>query len=171
MTDIADTAINGVPNYDMYVMSMFEAMEFRGKPLSTWEQELNFNELGDRIDHNELKAYNLDFINKSRIILNNLSFAKSSLKACEMHYTIELANAKNDVIEEWTSTHPGSRLPSVDAINNKASSKCIESFVAKEIAEMFLLFWQSQYEKVKIIDSRLQGLGYLQGLEARNTHI
>ena len=41
MTDIADTAINGVPNYDMYVMSMFEAMEFRGKPLSTWEQELN----------------------------------------------------------------------------------------------------------------------------------
>ena len=70
MTDIADTAINGVPNYDMYVMSMFEAMEFRGKPLSTWEQELNFNELGDRIDHNELKAYNLDFVNKSRIILN-----------------------------------------------------------------------------------------------------
>ena len=63
MTDIADTAINGVPNYDMYVMSMFEAMEFRGKPLSTWEQELNFNELGDRIDHNELKAYNLDFVN------------------------------------------------------------------------------------------------------------
>ena len=136
-----------------------------------------YNKVNDAVfplllsNYRDGKEDNLDFVNKSRIILNNLSFAKSSLKACEMHYTIELANAKNDVVEEWTSTHPGSRLPSVDAINNKASSKCIESFVAKEIAEMFLLFWQSQYEKVKIIDSRLQGLGYLQGLEARNTHM
>ena len=169
--DIADTAIVGLPNYDMFVESAFSAMTFRGKTLDDWMAEIEFLDLNDSMSHHDLKAYNFDFSNKSRIIMNNLSYARSSLKACEMHYEVEVSQKKESISRDFAENHPGVRKPTIDALKTMAENQCMESLVAKNIAEMFLVFWQAQYEKVKIIDSRLQGIGYLYGLEVRNTNM
>lgn len=169
--EVADTAIIGLPNYDMFVESAFSAMTFRGKTLEDWSEEIEFMDLHEGMPHQELKNYNFDFSNKSRIIMNNLAYARSSLKACEMHYDAQVSQKKEAISRDFEISHPGARKPSIDAIKTMAENQCMESLVAKNIAEMFLMFWQAQYEKVKIIDSRLQGIGYLYGLEMRNTHV
>ena len=104
------------------------------------------------------------------IIMNNLAYAKSSLKACEMHYEVQISHAKIKFVNEYKEKHSSSRLPSAEIINNIVNNSCAESYVAKNLAEIFLAFWQSQYDKVKIIDSRLSGLGYLIGIESKNSH-
>lgn len=167
MSDITDTAFLGVPNYDMYVESAFNSMQFRGKTLEEWEHIIDLPYLRDDLDSKELLRYNQSFIGCSRIIMNNLSYAKSSLKACEMHHESEILSAKVSITNELREKNPGGRLPSIDNINSMAENKCIESLIAKNIAEIFLNFWQSQYDKIKIIDSRLSGIGYLFGLEAK----
>lgn len=171
MSDISETAMSGIPNYDMYVSAAFDAMEFRGKTLSQWEEEISFADLDEHIDFIELKKINYDFVNKSKIIMNNLSYAKTALKGCEMQYEAQLGATKVRLLQEFKETNPNARAPSIDALSTRAQTICIESLIAKEIAEMFLLFWQSQYDKIKIIDSRLSGIGYLIGLEVRNTHM
>ena len=88
-----------------------------------------------------------------------------------MHYDAQVSQKKEAISRDFETSHPGARKPSIDAIKTMAENQCMESLVAKNIAEMFLMFWQAQYEKVKIIDSRLQGIGYLYGLEMRNTHV
>lgn len=167
MSDITSTAFLGIPNFDMYVDSAFNSMEFRGKTLSEWELIVDLPDLDDKFDSKELVQYNKMFIQVSRTIMNNLSYSKSSLKACEMHHESEVLSAKIQITNELKEKNPGGRLPSIDNINSMAENKCIESLIAKNIAEIFLNFWQSHYDKIKIIDSRLSGLGYLFGLEAK----
>lgn len=167
MSDITATAFLGVPNFDMYVKSAFDSIEFRGKTLEEWEYIVDLPDLKEGLDSKQLLQYNQVFIDCSRIIMNNLSYAKSSLKACEMHHESEVLSAKINITNELREKNPGGRLPSIDNINSMAENKCIESLIAKNIAEIFLNFWQSQYDKIKIIDSRLSGIGYLFGLEAK----
>lgn len=169
--DISDTAIAGIPNYDMFVDAAYTSMQFRGKTLEHWTEELEFNDLYEGMDHHNLKNYNFDFANKARIIMNNLAYARSSVKACEMHYETQVNREKERISRNWEEEYPNVRKPSIDAIKTMAENKCAEALIAKNIAEMFLMYWQSQYDKVKIIDSRLQGIGYLQGLEMKNSHI
>lgn len=170
MSDISDSAILGIPNYDMYVSTAFHSMQFRGKTLSVWESELMFPDISDDIDFISLKQYNADFVNKTKVIMNNLSFAKVALKGCDMQYEMQIGAAKAVIMDKLREKNPSGRLPSMDSISSMAERRCVEARVAKEIAEMFLAFWQSQYDKAKIIDSRLAGIGYLYGLEVKNTH-
>lgn len=169
MNDIASTAFSGLPNFTLYTQTVFEDMEFRGKTINEWTEEIDLPPLSDKMDHQELMSYNKRFVDVTRIIMNNLSYAKASYKGCEMHHESEIISTKNSIISEIKEKNPGGRLPSIDNINSMAENRCIESLIAKNIAEIFLSFWQSQYDKIKIIDSRLSGIGYLHGLEAKVT--
>lgn len=171
MSDISETAIIGLPNYDLYVDAAFSAMKFKGKTLNEWEGLIDIPFIDEHLSHDELKELNFKFINVSRLILSNLAFARTSLKACEMHYESKLTQAKISIRDDLREKHPGARMPSIDMINSMAENSCIEAAVAKNIAEMFLSYWQTQYDKIRIVDSRLQGLGYLYGLEAKVGHI
>ena len=170
MSSISESAYIGVPNYDLFVSDTYEGLTFRDKTLSEWESIVEFGTLDETMDSHDLKAYNYSYMEKTMIIMNNLAYAKSSLKACEMHYEVQISHAKIKFVNEYKEKHSSSRLPSAEIINNIVNNSCAESYIAKNLAEIFLAFWQSQYDKVKIIDSRLSGLGYLIGIESKNSH-
>ena len=67
--------------------------------------------------------------------MNNLAYAKSSLKACEMHYEVQISHAKIKFVNEYKEKHSSSRLPSAEIINTIVNNSCAESYVAKNLDE------------------------------------
>ena len=94
MSSISESAYIGVPNYDLFVSDTYEGLTFRDKTLSEWESIVEFGTLNETMDSHDLKAYNYSYMEKTMIIMNNLAYAKSSLKACEMHYEVQISHAK-----------------------------------------------------------------------------
>lgn len=169
--DISEIELAGFSNYSSSSFIAFESIDFRGKTLKEWEELLFMPEIPESINAVDLRIYNSKFTHNLQVVMNNLAHAKSCYKMSEMRYKKDFLLAKSNIIADFKSKNPSSRPMSVDTLETKASEVCIDSYVSMEIAEMFLLFWQSQYDKLKLIDSRLSGIGYLIGLEARNTNI
>lgn len=162
---IADTALEGYPDYDSVTSDFMSHAKFRGRSLTEWESLLELPQINETDGLDELKTSNIEFLRICRLIINNYSYAKSSFKSCEMHYERNLALKRAEVIQEFQDTNAGKRIPGNDTINQLASFRCNKEYIAMNIAEIFLNFWESQKEKIKFYDSRLSSLGYIIAIE------
>lgn len=166
-SDVCDTALIGYFSFDSFTDSFFSNVCFRNKTLKDWEKEIELPDISDNPDFEDLKRINKRYVDILKIIVNNLSYAKMAYKSCNMHYTRKLNEAREAIIEDYKIS--SSRIPGSETIDKLASRKCEEEFVAMEIAESFLVFWESQYNKLKLADNRITNLGYLFSQENRHS--
>lgn len=165
--DILETVVVGYHNYDEYASSFIDNAVFRGKTLKEWESIIDLPDISSVSNIEDLKKANIKYVEMMRIILSNLAYAKSTLKACQMHYESKLLNAKNDILNQYKEDYPGKRIPGADTINNMAVNSCQAEFVAMGISEAFLDFWNIHHDKIKYFDSRLSSLGYILSTEEK----
>ena len=77
MTDsIADTALEGYPDYDSVTSDFMAHAKFRGKSLVEWESLLELPPINETDGLDELKTSNIEFLRICRLIINNYSYAK-----------------------------------------------------------------------------------------------
>ena len=85
MTDsIADTALEGYPDYDSVTSDFMSHAKFRGKSLTEWESLLELPQINETDGLDELKTSNIEFLRICRLIINNYSYAKSSFNYFQM---------------------------------------------------------------------------------------
>lgn len=165
--NLIDTAVIGYHNYDEYASSFMSTAKFRGKTLAEWEVEIELPNLNDIANIEDLKKANVKYVEMMRVILSNLAYAKTTLKACQMHYEARLSAAKNDMLEQYKKENPGKRIPGSDTILGLSIKTCQPEFIAVNIAEAFLDFWNVHHDKIRYFDSRLSSLGYILSTEEK----
>ena len=167
MSDILGTLSIGYSSYDEYANSFMKNALFKGKTLEDWEKEIELPALNESSNIEDLRLANIKYIEMLRLIVSNLSYAKSTLKVCEMHYERKMQQVRIEILEQYKDENPGKRVPGVDTINNVAQNQCMQEWISMGIAEAFLLFWQTQHDKIKYFDSRLTNLGFILNTEEK----
>ena len=168
--DLLETTVIGYHSYEEYADSFVQNIKFRGKTLSEWEEEIELPSIGQDCDLHELKEANAIYIVVLKKVINNLAYAKTTLKACEMHYKSKINTVSNSIMDRWVQDNPGKRVMGADTLKSLATKECQSEYVALNIAESFVEFWQTQNEKLKLFDSRLSGIGYITALEDKHQH-
>lgn len=162
---IADTSVVlGATKYKSTVDQWFKNIEFRGKRLDQWVEELSLGRIDDTIDAQQAKTLNVRMIQVSRIVYQNLSYARTDLKVCQMRYKSGRDLIIKNILNKAGETK---RPPGQDTLKAIADRELTEEILACDMAEMFVEFWESQSAMVKIQDGRIQGIGYIIGSEER----
>ena len=165
MTDLVEVLSAAMPTYDRTLFVAESSIMFHGKSLSGWIDELNFVSPDEGISVDNLEVLNSDFIRQNEVVMNSLSCARAAFDLSKVSFTLP-SNAFKDS-ERITRQENGSRMPSLDILDVMAKNHCSDQYTSFKISEIFLEFWKTMYDKLKLIDNRLTGLNILRNVESR----
>ena len=136
--DLLETTVIGYHSYEEYADSFVQNIRFRGKTLSEWEEEIELPNISHDCDLHELKEANAIYITVLKKVVNNLAYARTTLKACETHYKSKVNTVSNSIMEKWTQDNPGTRVMGADTLKSLATKESQAEYVALNIAESFV---------------------------------
>jgi len=163
--NLLDIVIEGMPTYDRTSFIANNSIKFKEKTLDEWSLDLSFPDLQNDLTLDELEVYNSFFVKKSDIIMINLASANSSKDLSRLSYARAAMNAKQQILDERISS--GARAPGAEILDNMARTIAINEYSSYKISCMLYEFWKIQYDKLKLIDSRLTGMNILRNVESK----
>lgn len=159
---VIDTFAEGFPSFEQYIHFVHSVLQFEGKTLDQWLEEVNMPIIGGQLTIAELEAYNHHYLNTNDKIMRNLGISRATFDAAKMHYENAIVMAKRNIMAEIErSDAQKKKAPSAEALQSMAMSRSIEQYNAYKIAELFYEFWKIQYDRLKLIDNRLESLNIL----------
>ena len=162
MSDIVESVLDATELIETQVALVEDGLTFRGKPLSLWQEDIYLPIPHNKMSVTEIQDFNYKFIEINEIIMTNLSYSKSYNEMSKAEYDLAV-NRSLESITNSIRNDDKKRLPGFDALNRMAAASCMKQYTAMKVTEMFLEFWRVQYDRMRLIDSRLSNINYLSG--------
>lgn len=162
MSDIVESVLEATELIETQVALVENGLTFRGKPLTEWQNEIYLPMPHNKMSINEIQDFNYKFIEVNEVIMINLSYSKSYNEMSKTEYDLAI-NRSLERITAIIAADEKKRMPGFDALNRMAASSCVKEYTAMKVTEMFLEFWRVQYDRMRLIDSRLSNINYLSG--------
>lgn len=155
---------------------LFERFEtkitFKGYTIQEWTIALDLKDLPPEFSLNDLERYNLKVTNQINTVSKNFALASSNYIGLKKSVERALMIAKQtilDELEEYNSTidNPASkrRAPSNDKLEAEAYNRTLKLHLDLAIAEIFHTFWEVQWKRINLINSRLTSLSVMKNTE------
>ena len=153
-------------------------MTFKGYTIQEWNIALDLKDLPPDFSLNDLERYNLKVTNQTNTISKNFALASSNYIGLKKSVERALMIAKQtilDELEEYNSTidNPASkkRAPSNDKLEAEAYNRTLKLQLDLSVAEMFYNFWEIQWKRINLINSRLTSLSVMKNTEFKMSTI
>lgn len=147
-------------------------MTFKGYTIQEWNIALDLKDLSPDFSLNDLERYNLKITNQINTISKNFALASSNYVGLKKSVERALMVAKQNILnelEEYNSTidNPASkkRAPSNDKLEAEAYNRTLKLHLDLAVAEMFYSFWEIQWKRINLINSRLTSLSVMKNTE------
>ncbi len=159
---LTESIIDAMPNLEEQMEIIENGLLFRKKTINQWAEEIALPYLDSRMSVTEIQDFNFKFIEINEIVMENLAYAKSYNELSKAKYEIAKQHKQDSIISEIKADST-KRLPGVDALDRMAAGGCINEYNALKMTEVFLEFWRVQYDRLRLLDSRLSNINYLSG--------
>lgn len=161
----------GVPSYDRFSYAASHALEFEGKNIRVWTDELQLGVPTEDMNISELEYFNQRYIRISELIMAKLGIARMNFGYVNIQYRKAIAESRAIIINEITNSNRTSerkvRVPGKEALDDMCKERCSNIWTAYKLAEMWKDFWEDQHEKVKLVSFRLTGMNTIKNIESR----
>lgn len=170
--EVALQLAEGLSDFERHFYISNNGIAFRGKTLEAWSKEVVIPSIDNVRSTEDLERFNHIVLEMTEVIMSNLSYAKSSFDMIRLQYKSrkrsEIYSIVNSYRNQDTSNNrTRSRMPSAEVVRDMAESNISELYTSYKLAELFYEFWKNQYDKLKLVDSRLTSLNILRNVESR----
>lgn len=149
-------------------------MEFKGKSINEWMTIIKIPTPQEDMSLQALESYTVRIAKITDIILDNYALARSNHVGLKSSLDRSYAAAKVFILDEIEQKNaiepnPAKRMkkPTMDILEAMAYQKTRELNLSLSIAEMFFVFWEAQYKKIKILNDRVTSLNILKNIDSR----
>jgi hypothetical protein len=161
---LLESVAMGYIDYDSYAQGVTEKVNFRGKTLIEWKQDIGIPVVNQDMSIQELEYFNMRFITVNETVSNNLALARSAYDASRLHYVAAMCAAKSTInieVTEQRNNGGKNRMPGAEILHEMAKSRCMNVYSAYKTSQMFYEFWKIHYDRLRLLDSRLTSMNHL----------
>jgi len=163
--DINEAIVSNIPTYERITFMVNSSLLFYGSTIEEWITQTQLPVFKDDFSIDELESFSAEFINKSDLIMTNLGRARASFGFAKLQYSRRMSQAKDAILED--RREQSQRAPGMELLDSLARNLSLDAYSTLKIAEIMLDFWKGTHEKLRLIDSRLTGIGILKNVESR----
>ena len=167
---MADAMMDGLPEYDRFTHIGLEVMKFKGMTISEWQEQVSVPIIPESFSIQELEDFNVSLMQVNEEVMSNLSTARVSHEMCKIAYSKSMVAAKEAIlarIEASNSANNKKRVPGKEALDDISRGQCMPEYLSVKVANLFLEFWVTQYEKLKFANDRINNFSYMKSTESR----
>lgn len=174
MTNITESIFDiSQESYDELFERFEKNMSFKGYTIEEWNVALDLKDLPlSSMTLEDVERYNIKVTNQSQIIAKNYALASASYVGLRGSVERAMMIAKQTIIneiDEYNSTvaNPASkkRYPASDKLEAEAYNRTLKLQMDYLIAEVFKEYWEVNWKKINLINSRLTSLSVGKNLE------
>lgn len=151
-------------------------MKFKGYSIQEWNIILDIKDLPNDFSLNDLEKYNLKVTNQTNTISKNFALASSNYIGLKRSAERSLMIAKQLILDQIEIDNESianiaskKRVPSADKLETEAYNKTLDLQLNLSISEMFHTYWEAQWKRINLINSRLTSLSVLKNVEYKTS--
>lgn len=159
MNEIAEFIIDAMPSVEENTDIALNGIKFRGRTLGEWEVLIAYPHLHENPTVTEAQRFNIKYIEVNEIIMRNLAVAKSAFVLASSTYQSKLKSKQKAIVDKLIAENK--KIPGMDSVEKMATLNCASEYHAMKIAELFVDFWKTCYDKMYLLDARLSNINFL----------
>ena len=151
-------------------------MTFKNYTIKEWDIILDLKDLPPDFSLNDLERYNLKVTNQTSTIAKNFALASANYTGLKKSVERAMMIAKQTILEEietinLTIDNAASkrRPPASDKLEAEAYNRTLELQLNLSIAEMFYTYWEINWKRINLINSRLTSLSVMKNVEFKTS--
>ncbi len=151
-------------------------MKFKDYSIQEWDVILNLRDLPPDFSLNDLERYNLKVTNQTSTIAKNFALASANYTGLKKSVERAMMIAKQAILQEIedenaTIANAASRrrAPSNDKLEAEAYNRTLQLQLSLAIAEMFYTYWEINWKRINLINSRLTSLSVMKNVEYKTS--
>lgn len=170
VAELVEQVSDGYTDYDRVSVITYEGITYRGRTLKEWEADVRMPELDAMYSVDQLERFNHHYLKITEIVISNIGASKATMDALSMQWKVKKKREIQDIIVRMRNESATRRLPGAGILEDMAEANLSDLYTSYQLSCLFYDFWKNNFDKLKIVDSRLTSMGILKNIEFKMHH-